>query len=130
MAAPFKLIHALFAHDGPIRCACEGPTENEIITGCQADAPNLRRWKFSKDFLEAEEIGAPIFHDHWVTAVTSLPPNSSRSVFPQVFFSLPCIDPNLLLLIFYSGMYCKWLYGFKDKNIRFKQQSNFHLSWP
>jgi len=84
MNGPYQLLNALFAHDGPIRCACNGPTENEIITGCQGDVPNLRRWKLTNDFTDAVEINSPIFHDHWVTAVTTLSPDSSRSVLPGV----------------------------------------------
>ena len=84
---PYRLIQTVFAHDGPIRSVAQGPTENEIITGCQADSPNIRRWRLSKDLMEIEEIGSPIFHDHWVTAVTCVKPSESlpprlQKVFP------------------------------------------------
>jgi WD40 repeat protein len=73
---PYRLIHSIFAHDGPVRSLTLGPTENEIVTGCQSDSPNVRRWRLSADLMSVEEIGSPIFHDHWVTALTALKPNS------------------------------------------------------
>lgn len=84
MEGPYRLINTILAHDGPIRCITKGPTSGEIITGCQSDAPHVRRWKLSADFLSVEEIGGPIYHDHWVTAVTSLLPDPHRTVFPEV----------------------------------------------
>ncbi len=79
----YLLINSIVAHDGPIRSIAIGPNENEILTGCQSDSPNLRRWRLSQDCLSMEEIGTPIYHDHWVTAVTSRPPNS-MSKYAQV----------------------------------------------
>ncbi len=74
---PYRLVQSIYAHDGPIRSIAIGPTENEIVTGSQADAPNIRRWRLSKDLMQVEEIGSPIFHDHWVTALTALKPSNS-----------------------------------------------------
>lgn len=84
MSLDYLLINATVAHDGPVRCISLGPGENEIVTGCQSDAPNLRRWRISADFLTLEEIGTPIYHDHWVTAVTSRKPSDCLARFPQV----------------------------------------------
>lgn len=78
----YVLINSIVAHDGPVRSICAGLADGEIITGCQSDAPNIRRWRLSSDFQSVEEIGAPLFHDHWVTALTSRSTTSAR--FPKV----------------------------------------------
>ncbi len=101
---PYQLIQTVFAHDGPIRSVTYGPTENEIITGCQADAPNIRRWRLSKDLLQIEEIGSPIFHDHWVTALTSLKPSENLPPLlqkvrnPIISYSLILSSPRVVSL--------------------------------
>ena len=82
----YQLVNSLHAHEGPIRCAVVTDS-GEIITGCQSDAPNFRRWLLSAESIE--EIGQSISHDHWVTAITSLSADSTRSHFPEV-------DPNLM----------------------------------
>jgi hypothetical protein len=81
----YKLIHSVFTQEGPIRSATIGPS-GEIVTGFQSDAPCFKRWKISGDNIE--EVGTAVFHDHWVTALTSLHPQSSRSFYPQVFLPL------------------------------------------
>lgn len=89
---PYRLIQCVFAHDGPIRSVYLGPTENEIITGCQADSPNIRRWRLSNDLMQIEEIGGPIFHDHWVTALTSLKPSERLPSLLQQVICLSTTD--------------------------------------
>jgi len=79
----FQIINALHAHDGPIRCATIR-NNGEIITGCQSDAPNFRRWSQNADSVE--EIGESVSHDHWVTAITSLAEDISRDFFPEVSY--------------------------------------------
>jgi hypothetical protein len=91
---PYRLIQQVFVHDGPVRSICHGLTENEIVTGCQSDSPHVKRWKLSSDLLTMEEIGSPIFHDHWVTALTSLKPSASN---PSVLLE---VDLSFVLLSF------------------------------
>lgn len=80
-SSDYQLINALHAHDGPIRCAVVS-NSGEIITGCQSDAPNFRRWLQSTDSIE--ELGTSVSHDHWVTALTYLLPDISRDAYPEV----------------------------------------------
>jgi hypothetical protein len=80
-AGSFLLIHSILAHDGPVRCVAVGPN-SELISGCQSDSPNFRRWKESTDSWE--EVGQAVVHDHWVTAITSLDPDISREFYPDV----------------------------------------------
>jgi WD40 repeat protein len=95
MSAPYQLVEALHAHDGPIRCVSIGPN-NEILTGCQSDAPNFRVWRMSSsgELTEASSTGsgapgpgapgAPVYHDHWVVAITALAADPSREYCPEV----------------------------------------------
>lgn len=78
---PFRLINAWLAHDGPVRCVAIGP-DGELATGCQSDAPNLRRWKEVGDAWE--EVGQCVHHDHWVTAITHLGADISREFYSDV----------------------------------------------
>eukprot|EP01040_Poterioochromonas_malhamensis_P017900 gene17900-20729_t len=72
---PYRLIQLADAQSGPIRSLSYGPTDNENITGCHA---NFRRGRLSKDRVQiAEEIGSPIYHDHCITALTSLSPSEN-----------------------------------------------------
>ena len=85
MEGPYRVINSVIAHDGgPIRSIALGPNEGELVTGCQSDAPSLKRWKISDDYTSMTEIGSAIYHDHWVTALTVLPKDPSRSFYPQV----------------------------------------------
>jgi WD40 repeat protein len=84
MEGPYQLIASQIVHDGPIRSIAIGPSNNEILTGCQGDVPCVRRWRLSNDMDSFEEIGSPLYHDHWVTALTSLSPDMSRSFMPMV----------------------------------------------
>jgi WD40 repeat protein len=68
MTGSYRIIGESYAHDGPIRCMSIGPL-GEVVTGCQSDSPNVKRWTITEHTLEFS--GSPIFHDHWVTAVTS-----------------------------------------------------------
>lgn len=68
MTGSYRIIGESYAHDGPIRCMSIGPL-GEVVTGCQSDSPNIKRWAITEQSLDF--MGSPIFHDHWVTAVTS-----------------------------------------------------------
>lgn len=93
MDGPYRVINSIIAHDGgPIRSITLGPHDDELITGCQSDAPNLKRWKISDDYKTITEIGSAIYHDHWVTALTVLKKDESRPFYPQVSLSL--ISPS------------------------------------
>lgn len=114
---PYQLIQSIFAHDGPVRSVCIGPTNNEIITGSQSDSPNVRRWRLSADLMEVEEIGSPIFHDHWVTALTALKPATNLPpLLINVRISFPSLC-NLILIFPFSfppGMLRDRLHGFEN----------------
>ena len=97
---PYKLVNSLHAHDGPIRSITIGPS-GEIVTGCQSDAPNLRRWAWNGESIE--EIGTCVYHDHWVTALTALQPDPSRSFYPEVLFSKPMFHKLISMLAKYSS---------------------------
>ena len=79
----YQLINSFHAHDGPIRSVAIGPN-NEILTGSQSDSPCLRRWSVKLGEDSVEEIGTPLYHDHWVTAITSLKPDLNRAYHPKV----------------------------------------------
>ena len=68
MSGVYCIVGEIYAHDGPIRSLSAG-TEGQIVSGCQSDSPNAKKWTITENSLE--QIGQPIFHDHWVTAVTS-----------------------------------------------------------
>ena len=86
---PYVLVSEIFAHSGPVRSLSMGPL-GEIVSGCQgqADAANVRRWAIftggsgggADDSSAAtpglEELGEPIQHDKWVTALTHLAPGA------------------------------------------------------
>jgi hypothetical protein len=63
------------------RSSCVGPL-GEIVTGCQADSPCIRRWTIQQDG-SIEEFGEAIQHDHWVTSLTARLPGVHPS-FPEV----------------------------------------------
>ena len=73
----------MHAHDGPVRSLSIGPS-GEVVSGCQSDNPNLRRWLFTSENLE--EIGTMVYHDHWVVALSRLDPLSGREFYPNVSF--------------------------------------------
>eukprot|EP01032_Pedospumella_encystans_P033667 gene33667-38047_t len=93
----YLIINALHAHDGPVRCAVVG-NNSEIITGCQSDAPNYRRWLQSTDSVE--ELGTGVPHDHWVTALTYLSPDISRETFPEGCIISGCQDSKIRIFTF------------------------------
>ena len=68
MVGPYSIIGEFYAHDGPIRSLCIGPL-GEVVSGCQSDSPHAKKWNIVGKAFESS--GSPIFHDHWVTAVTS-----------------------------------------------------------
>ena len=71
---------------------CIGPL-GEVITGSQADSPSARRWTI-KDSILFEELGEQVFHDHWVTALTALPPGR-HPAFPEGCFITGCMDSRI-----------------------------------
>eukprot|EP01038_Epipyxis_sp_PR26KG_P006801 gene6801-9316_t len=96
MNGPYKLINSIHAHDGPIRCLTLGPNEQELVTGNQSDNPNMRRWMYDALNGSLEDVGADaIYHDHWVTSVTSLPVNTLRTVYPQGCIVSGCMDTKI-----------------------------------
>ena len=114
----YRLINSVHIHDGPIRClsvisnTSEGSVE--IFSGCQSDAPNVRKWNLFKksDFVEEiNEIGTPIYHDHWVTALTSLPPDSNRLVYPNGCLITGCMDTKIRIYDFSTGLLVSTLAG-------------------
>ncbi len=117
MEGPYRVINSVIAHDGgPIRSIALGPNEGELVTGCQSDAPSLKRWKISDDYTSMTEIGSAIYHDHWVTALTVLPKDPSRSFYPQVIthssnYVVPPLFLYLPLSVVSQGLYYFWLYG-------------------
>ena len=84
-SGPYQIVSSIMAHDGPVRCATIGPN-GELVTGSQSDSPNFRRWQETADGWE--KIGESVFHDHWVTAITSLPPDISREFYSDVRYDL------------------------------------------
>jgi hypothetical protein len=84
MEGPYQLVVSQIVHDGPIRSLSFGPVEGEVLTGCQSDLPCIRRWRLSESKDAFEEFGIPLYHDHWVTALTSLSGDESRSIHSMV----------------------------------------------
>jgi phospholipase A-2-activating protein len=68
MTGGYGIVGEVYAHDGPIRSLCIGPL-GELVSGCQSDSPQVKRWTISAHSLE--QTGSPTFHDHWITALTS-----------------------------------------------------------
>ena len=68
MIGSYAIVGEVYAHDGPIRSLCIGPL-GELVSGCQSDSPQVKRWTISANSLE--QTGSSNFHDHWVTALTS-----------------------------------------------------------
>lgn len=95
MEGPYVLVNTFLAHDGPVRCISVGPRDGEILTGCQSDAPTLRRWKLAADLLSFEEIGSPILHDHWVIAVSSRSAAHGLQRYPLGCIVTGCMDAKI-----------------------------------
>jgi hypothetical protein len=89
---PYSLVGELNAHDGPVRALARGPFD-EVISGCQSNTPNVRRWAFSSDTV-LEEIGSALPHNKWVTAVTSLAPGV-LSIYAEVSSCRPTFSPSI-----------------------------------
>ena len=118
----FSLVSELHAHAGPVRSMALGPV-GELISGCQADAPEIRRFVLSgggssagvsgssssssssPEVPDLIAMGESILHDHWVTAVTSLKPGVNEN-YPQGLIITGCMDsivrvydPNTLAIL-------------------------------
>lgn len=94
MDGPYRLISEVHAHSGPVRSICQVPNAASVITGCQADSPNVRAWNLSLPSIE--ESQRPIPHSHWVTALTYLPKNTISS-FPEVLLHVQSVCFNVFL---------------------------------
>lgn len=105
MEGPFHFAFSHFAHEGPVRSLSRGLNPNEFLSGCQSNSPCLKIWKLESTSLEdydnmietqsdtieripknLVQLYDPIYHDHWVTAVTCIPTCSERKIFPEVIF--------------------------------------------
>ena len=96
MDGPYRLISELHAHPGPVRSiTCTGGDTVLIVTGCQSDSPNIKKWSLLG--REIVDTGPSISHNHWVTALTSFPPGSLQS-FPLVRRSYILIYSSYLCL--------------------------------
>lgn len=95
----YKLLNCLHVHDGAIRSlAVFGNESNgfEVVTGCQSDSPNFRRWTIGINDEITESIGtSAVNHDHWVTALTSLPSDSSSPFYPKGCIISGCNDSKI-----------------------------------
>ena len=103
----YSLVCELKAHDGPVRCLDISSNSCEIISGCQANVPNVRRWALLKPIKGSSsssssnispnllpdlvEIGAEIQHNHWVVACTTLEAGINQT-YPQGVFITGCMD--------------------------------------
>jgi len=131
---PYKLVSELYAHDGPVRCISLGPN-GEIVTGCQSDAPSMRRWALVREGLqgpELTEIGAAVQHSHWVTALTHLPENSNNAVYPEGALVTGCQDSIIRIFSPRTGELMLELEGHKKGVISFSWTSTGQLisgSW-
>lgn len=88
----YKIVAEHYAFDGPVRSICIGPL-GEIVAGNQSDSPSVKRWMF-KDKFHFEQVGDSLFHDHWVVAVTSLPPGKNPA-FPDGCIVTGCMDSKI-----------------------------------
>jgi phospholipase A-2-activating protein len=73
------------------RASCVGPL-GELVTGNQGDAPCVKRWMIRDDGVE--NIGDPIYHDHWVTALTARQPGQ-HPCFPEGCIVSGCMDTGI-----------------------------------
>ena len=93
----YQLVSELYAHAGPVRSLGIGPS-GEVVSGCQADSPNIRRWQLrlsaESQAPELAEVGTSIQHDHWVTAVTSLGPGVN-DMYPEGCIVTGCKDSKI-----------------------------------
>eukprot|EP00605_Chrysophyceae_sp_TOSAG23-4_P001333 GSChrysophyteH1.ASY1.ANO1.1450.1 assembled CDS len=86
----YKLVSELHGHTGPVRCLALGP-KGELISGCQADAPNARTWRLLLPKQPGSKFGSAISHSHWVTATTSLPAGVNET-YPAGVIVTGCMD--------------------------------------
>ena len=94
----YQLVSELYAHEGPVRSLCIGPN-GELVSGCQADSPNIRRWAIRvnahSQMPELGEVGTSIQHDHWVTALTSLSASDGNEMYPHGCIITGCKDSKI-----------------------------------
>lgn len=97
MEGPYRLINETIVHDGPVRsltsyidCTSKKDSSIGLVTGCQSNSPNTRRWSID-DNNNMEELGLPIFHNHWVTALITLE-KEILTMFPDGLLITGCYD--------------------------------------
>jgi len=86
-AGPYQLINKVYAHDGPVRSITtyiDSANQLFIVTGCQSDAPHIKKWLYDASQNQLLEYGSCIYHDHWVTALTAQSTDPLRTYYPQV----------------------------------------------
>lgn len=114
MDGPYKLVNELYAHAGPVRSMTfidqSMSMENEspslqIVTGCQADSPNIRKWTMFGQEIVAN--GEPIVHNHWVTSLTKISVGMIKSL-PMVN-EIIVILRKLYILVICTGSHCHWM---------------------
>lgn len=144
----YVLVNELHAHTGPVRCLNLG-LENELVSGCQADAPCVKRWKVrlprpsaasssssssysSSSLPELECVdGSEIMHNHWVVSCTTLSPGIN-STYPQGLFITGCMDSTIRVYDPNTNELLLTLEGHQKGVISFSWTSNHKLisgSW-
>ena len=87
----YRLVNEVYqAHEGPVRSLCIGPL-GEVCSGDSGSNPQCKRWLIANKALEM--TGSPLFHDHWVVAVTSLPPSVAAN--HNGFIITGCMDSKI-----------------------------------
>eukprot|EP01036_Dinobryon_divergens_P030892 gene30892-40205_t len=134
----YKLVNAIHAHEGPIRSIAvskvsraDGIIHYEIVTGCQSDSPNAKKWALDCND-EILSVGSPLYHDHWVTALTSLSADGSRIVYPEGCFITGCMDSKIRVFDNISATLQSTLVGHSKGVISFSWTTSFMLisgSW-
>ena len=102
----YRLVSEQVGHTGPIRSICLGPDEgNEILTGGQESLPTAKKWRLtssspssssssSSTSIDIIEEGESLYHDHWITAITSLPKGKSN-LYSQGCIITGCMDSHI-----------------------------------
>lgn len=133
MNGPYRLVNELHAHDGPVRTLSQGHM-HEVISGCQSNSPNIRRWALSQlpdNSVSLEEVGTPQFHSHWVTSSAYLEP-TKLPCFPQGAFISGCMDSMIRIFNYSSGELLMTLSGHSKGVVSFSWTNDNKLisgSW-
>jgi len=94
----YRLISEQIGHEGPVRSMSLGPDINcDILSGGQESLPRGRKWKLSSSsssLVDIIEDGESLFHDHWITAITSLPKGKSN-LYTQGCIITGCMDSHI-----------------------------------